>query len=455
MSKKVSFGSRIGLIAATAGSAVGLGNVWRFPAETQANGGAAFLLVYIASVFLLGIPAMLAEFSLGRAGHSDAIGAFRKLRPGSKWGIVGAMAILTSYLILTIYFVISGWTFEYLWESLSGDLYSMQSSAAGAEETFFSGKMQRYIRSDMEPIIFTSLMILFNLGAVLLGVRKGIEKLSNIMMPLLLVLLLIFAGVSLTLPGAMQGLDYFLRPDFSKITAGTLANALGQAFFSLSLGMGALITYAAYYPAKTNLPSTAATVALLDMLVAILMGIVIFPAVASFGLTDAQLEGTTLVFVTLPEVFSRLPMSQLWSALFFLLLMMAALTSTLSLSEVSISMIEEHFHKSRRAACMITMLPLFLLSSIMSLSLGDHGLSLMGMSLFDIVDSITANIMLPVCALFTCIFIGWFAPKGVFAGQLTNAGSLNRRLSQGIILLVKYAAPALLTVILAASFIKF
>lgn len=445
----------MGLIAATVGSAVGLGNVWRFPAETQANGGAAFLLVYIASVFLLGIPAMLAEFSLGRAGHSDAIGAFRKQRPGSKWGIVGGMAILTSYLILTIYFVISGWTFEYFWESVAGNLYSLRASTPGAAETFFSERMHEYIQTDAEPILFTSLMILFNLGAVLLGVRKGIERISNIMMPLLFVLLLVFAGVSLSLPGAMDGLDYFLHPDFSKITAGTVANALGQAFFSLSLGMGILITYSAYYPSNTNLTSTATTVSLLDMLVAILMGVVIFPAVASFGLTDAQLEGTALVFVTLPEVFSRLPLSQLWSALFFLLLMMAALTSTLSLSEVSISMIEEHFHKSRKAACLITILPLFGLSAMMSLSLGDHGLNLLGKPLFDIIDTFTANIMLPLCALFTCLFVGWFAPKGMFGEQLTNGGTIDKRLSRGVILLVKYACPALLAVILAASFIDF
>ena len=299
MSAKSQFGSKIGLIAATVGSAIGLGNVWRFPGETQANGGAAFLLLYILCVLCLGIPVMLAEFSLGRAGRSDAIGAFRKLSPRSPWWIVGLIGVIASYLILCYYMVVAGWTLEYLVESIGGGLYSgIDADNNAALRDAFNARMDIYVASDLRPLLYTFALIGMNIAVLLGGVQKGIEKLSNILMPVLFVILLVIVCVTLSLPNAADGVRYFLSPDFGKITPATVINALGQAFFSLSLGMGILITFASYYHDNTNLTRTSAIVSLLSLLVALLMGLIIFPAVTSFGLDKEPLEGATLVFVT-------------------------------------------------------------------------------------------------------------------------------------------------------------
>lgn len=456
MANKAKFSSKIGLIAATVGSSVGLGNIWRFPAEVQSNGGAAFLLIYIICVALLGIPVMLAEFSLGRAGQTDTVSVFSRLAPKKKWWIAGALALLASYMILSFYMVVAGWTFSYLWESITGNLFAgINYDSTSGLETGFTHKMEQYICSNTEPLINTYIMILANIGVLLLGVRKGIERMSNILMPLLFLLLLIFAGVSLTLPGAEAGVSYFLTPDFSKITPSVVVSALGQAFFSLSLGMGILITYAAYYPRDTRLLQTSVTVASLDMVVAVMMGLVIFPAVASFGLDQAALRGTTLVFVTLPEVFVQLPGTQVWAILFFTLLLVAALTSTISIAEVSISFIEDKFHRSRFVACMIVLLPLFVFSGICTLSFGMlSDWKIAGLGVFDFLDTVSTNIMLPVVSILVCLFIGWFAPKGLFRHELTNGGTLQGRLYPAVSFIVRYIAPLLILAILLSWIFK-
>ena len=458
MAKKVQFGSRIGLIAATVGSAVGLGNIWRFPAEAQANGGAAFLVIYILCVALLGIPVMLAEFSLGRGTGSDAIGAFRRLAPGKKWWLTGALAVLASYLILSFYMVVAGWTLEYFWQSLTGGLYAPVSgseSAADPMQFSFRAHMREYITGSWRPLIATYVMILLNLVILMKGVQKGIEKMSNVMMPLLFLLLVGFACVSMTFPKAIDGLAYFLYPDFSKITPGVVINALGQAFFSLSLGMGILITYSSYFPKNTRLINTSITVAGLDLLVAILMGFIIFPAVMSFGLDGESLEGATLVFVTLPEVFVQMPGTQFWSALFFLLLMVAALTSTISLAEVAIAFMQKHFNLSRLKACVWVMLPLTVLSTLCSLSQGVlSDVTIFGMNLFDFLDNTATNIMLPLAAIFTCIFLGWAVPADFFRKELSNDGSFVVRSYPVIRFIVRYLAPVLIVVILLTKLIS-
>ena len=455
MAKKVQFGSRIGLIAATVGSAVGLGNIWRFPAEAQANGGAAFLVVYIICVAVLGIPVMLAEFSLGRGTGRDAIGAFRKLSPGKPWWLTGALAVLASYLILSFYMVVAGWTLEYFWQSLTGGLYAPVAGSENAADPMqfsFKAHMGDYITGSWRPLVVTYVMIAINLVILMKGVQKGIEKMSNVMMPVLFLLLVGFACVAMTFPKAMEGLTYFLHPDFSKITPGVMVNALGQAFFSLSLGMGILITYSSYFPKRTNLINTSVTVAGLDLLVALLMGFIIFPAVMSFGLDGESLEGATLVFVTLPEVFAQLPGTQFWSALFFLLLMVAALTSTISLAEVAIAFMEKHFGLSRIKACMWVMLPLTVLSTLCSLSQGVlSDVLIFGMNLFDFLDNTATNIMLPLAAIFTCIFLGWAVPDKFFRDELSNHGSFVVRSYPVIRFIIRYAAPILIAVILLSK----
>ena len=456
MAGKTQFGSRIGLIAATVGSAVGLGNVWRFPAEAQANGGAAFLLIYIVCVVLLGIPVMLAEFSLGRGTGRDAMGAFKKLAPRKKWWVTGLIAILASYLILSFYLVVAGWTLEYLWQSLTGALYTTPLSAGNeALETSFRSRMAEYISGSWEPLLATYAIIAINILVLLKGVEKGIEKFSNILMPALFVLLVFFCIAALSLPKASEGLAYFFNPDFSKITPTTVINALGQAFFSLSLGMGILITYSAYYPKKTNLVGTAFTVSSLDLVVALLMGMIIFPAVMTFGLDGESLEGATLVFVTLPEIFASMPLTRLWSTLFFLLLLVAALTSTISLAEVSTAFVSRQFSFSRKKSTLIVMLPLIALSSLCSLSQGvlSH-IKILGLNIFDFLDNLATNLMLPTAAILSCIFLGWIIPKSFMRKQLTNNGKTNNRAANYVILIIKYMAPLLIGVILAAKFLE-
>ena len=451
MSNNNLFKTKIGLIAATVGSAVGLGSVWRFPSEVQANGGAAFLIVYIACVFLLGIPVMLAEFSLGRAGRSDAVGSFRNLAPGKKWWLGGALAILTSYLILCYYMVVAGWTFEYMWESITGNLYT-GIDAVSDKSALFGSKMQQYINHDTNPLIHTFIIIGINIAILLFGVQKGIERLSNIMMPILFVILLGFCIVSLTLPKAGEGLEFFLKPDFSAITPSVIIRALGQAFFSLSLGMGVLITYGSYFPRDTRLIKTSVSVSTSVIFVAVMMGVIIFPAVTSFGLQNATLNGPTLVFATLPQVFAQLPAAQLWSTLFFLLLTLAAVTSTISIAEVSIAFMQEYFKMSRKAACLVVLLPLLAFSSVCSLSLGSlSDFTVFGFTIFDFLDYTTANILLPICSILLCVYVGWFAPKKFIKDELTNNGDFKSATFRLIIFIIRYIAPVLITGIIVYS----
>ena len=453
MAGKTQFGSKVGLIAATVGSAVGLGNIWRFPAEAQANGGAAFLIIYIVCVALLGIPVMLAEFSLGRGTGKDAILSFRKLAPRRKWWVGGAIATLASYLILSFYLVVAGWTLEYFWQSLTGELYAGINSESINED--MKQQMTRYITGSWEPLLATYAIIAINIFVLMKGVQKGIEKMSNIMMPALFVLLVFFCIAALTLPKAQEGLEFFFSPDFTKINASTFVNALGQAFFSLSLGMGILITYSAYYPKKADLVNTAVTVSFLDLIVALLMGIIIFPAVMSFGLGGESLEGATLVFITMPEVFAAMPFTRFWSALFFLLLLVAAVTSTISLSEVSIAFVADKFKLGRKKACLLVMLPLVALSSICSLSQGPLShIRLFHLNIFDFLDTVATNLMLPTAAIITCLFLGWIIPKNFLRNELTNKGRRNRRISRVVILIIKYLAPIFIGVIMIAKFLE-
>lgn len=444
------FSSKIGMIAATVGSAVGLGNVWRFPAEVHDGGGAAFLLIYVACVVVLGIPVMLSEFALGRAGRSDAVGAMLNVGASRRWSFVGGWATLASYLILCFYMVVTGWTFEYLIESITGGLFD--NTTAGQQASLngvFTEKMETFITGSWNPLINTFVMIAINIVVLIGGIQKGIERLSNIAMPLLFLILLIFVGVSLSLPRAWEGVDFFLRPDFSKVTPSTVISALGQAFFSLSLGMGILITYAGYYPRETKLMRTAVTVSALDLLVAVMMGLIIFPAITSFGLTGESVRGATLVFVSLPEVFSQLPASQLWSILFFLLLTIAALTSTISIAEVSVAFISDRFRVKRWKSVMIVLCPLFLFSAVCSLSMGPlSDFTIMGQTIFDFLDNLATNVMLPVGSIFLCVYMGWVAPRNLFMDQLSNGGELRSAFYPLVVQIVRFVAPLLIAMVL-------
>ena len=297
-------------------------------------------------------------------------------------------------------------------------------------------------------------MIAINIAVLLGGVRKGIENLSNVLMPLLFVILLVLCFITLSLPDSGEGVKFFLTPDFSRITPGVVVSALGQAFFSLSLGMGILITYSSYYPADTKLVRTSVIVSLLSLLVAVLMGLIIFPAVKSFGLDSEPLRGATLVFVTLPEVFANLPAPRVWSALFFLLLLVAALTSTISIAEVSVKMMIDRFRLSRRAGVFIVLLPLLGFSAVCSLSFGSLAdFRIFGLTVFDLFDQVTTNIFLPVISLGVCIYMGWFAPKHLLADELSNNGTLRSPFTGIILFIIKYVAPVLIATILISNYL--
>lgn len=447
MSSKTTFTSKLGVIAATVGSAVGLGTVWRFPYEVQNNGGSIFLVTYLVCVLLMGIPVMLAEFSLGRGSGSDSVGAFRRLTPGKPWWIIGATAVLASYLILIYYMVVAGWTLEYLWMSITNQLYAGIDTAPN-RTAVFSSIMNESLSTGWRPAFWTSVMILLNILVLLRGVKKGIERMSNTLMPLLFVILVVFCCVALSLPNAMEGVDFFLRPDFSKMNPQVLISAVGQAFFSLSLGMGILITYSSYYPKTTKLARTSVTVSGLVFLVAVLMGLIIFPAVKSFGITS-DTQGVTLIFVTLPEIFTQMPATQLWSILFFFLLVVAALTSTVSVAEVTIAFLAAKFRMHRKKACYVTLVPLFLLSSICAMSLGPLShLQILGKTIFDALDYLTSNNMLPVVAIFVCIYVGHVLPKSFLRDEMTNHGTMRSAVMPAILFIIRYIAPLLIAAVL-------
>lgn len=453
---KATFASRVGVIAATVGSAVGLGNIWRFPSVVQSSGGSAFLVVYLVCVLALGIPVMLAEFSLGRAGRSDSVGSFKNLSPGKGWWVLGTFGLIASYLILPFYLVVAGWSAEYLWESISGSIF--EGLAAGgdsaANSAVFTTHMNDLISSPTRPIFWIYLMIILNLVVLLRGVRKGIERLSNVLMPLLFVLLIVFCVVSLTLPGAGAGVEFFLKPDFSKINSSVVLNALGQAFFSLSLGMGILVTYASYFPRNTMMTRTAVTVSVCDFAVAVLMGLIIFPAVTSFGMSDSGLEGTTLVFVTLPGVFTQMAGARIWAILFFLLLFVATLTSSVSIAEVPIAFLRDRLRMRRRSACLWVLLPMFIFSAICSLSLGAvPSLKILGLSVFDFLDTITANLLLPLSAIGVCIYVGWVMHRKFLRDELTNYGTFPSWAAPIAQVLIKTVCPLLIAVILVSQLI--
>lgn len=453
MSSKTTFTSKLGVIAATVGSAVGLGTVWRFPYEVQNNGGSIFLVTYLVCVLLMGIPVMLAEFSLGRGSGSDSVGAFRRLTPGKPWWIIGATAVLASYLILIYYMVVAGWTLEYLWMSITNQLYAGIDTAPN-RTAVFSSIMNESLSTGWRPAFWTSVMILLNILVLLRGVKKGIERMANTLMPLLFVILVVFCCVALSLPNAMEGVDFFLRPDFSKMNPQVLISAVGQAFFSLSLGMGILITYSSYYPKTTKLARTSVTVSGLVFLVAVLMGLIIFPAVKSFGITS-DTQGVTLIFVTLPEIFTQMPATQLWSILFFFLLVVAALTSTVSVAEVTIAFLAAKFQMHRKKACYVTLVPLFLLSSICAMSLGPLShLQILGKTIFDALDYLTSNIMLPVVAIFVCIYVGHVLPKSFLRDEMTNHGTMRSAVMPAILFIIRYIAPLLITAVLINKLLR-
>ncbi len=436
--------TRMGAIATAVGSAVGLGNIWRFPYEAGTHGGGAFMLCYIFFIIILGIPVLCAEFAIGRATRANEIKAFEKLAPKTKWYFAGYIGVLASILILSFYSVVAGWTMEFFLSSLIGSL--------PADTAHLHSHFDSFISGDTRPLIWTLVFLAVNFIVLSRGVEKGIEKVSNIMMPMMFVLLIVFCFNSLLLPGASEGLAFLFRPDFSMIDSRTLLSAMGQAFFSLSLGLGCMLTYGSYFPDKTKLGRSAATTALLDTTVAILAGIIIFPAVFAYGISPQA--GPTLVFETLPAIFINMPGGIVWAPLFFFLLFLASITSTISMSEISIAWLTEELKLSRKKATSVTIATAMVLGSLCALSFGSlSGFKIAGLTVFDLFDYLSSNILLPVGGMLVSIFAGWVMDRKLLRRQLSSdsGGGKKARMLGLVIFLLKWVAPIAIGLILLDS----
>lgn len=438
-----SFGSKIGLILATAGGAVGLGNVWRFPYMAGQEGGAAFILVYIGCVLLLGIPCMISEFIIGRHGASNTARAYTKLSKGKAWKWVGYLEVLTGFLITGYYAVVSGWCLQYVYASIMGELHG--------DPTFVAEYFKEFSADPIRPVMWTVVIFLICHFVIIHGVRGGIEKASKIMMPVLFILLLIIVLAACLLPNAGKGVEFLLKPDFSKVDNGVFLGALGQSFYSLSIGMGCICTYASYFSRQTNLFKTALQISIIDFMVAILAGLMIFPAAFSVGVSPDS--GPSLIFITLPNVFNEafaaVPvLGWIISLLFYVLLSLAALTSLMSLHEVNTSFFYEELKIGRKSGALIVTVSCAVIGAFCSLSLGaTDALTFAGKSLFDWFDFVTGQVFLPVAGFLTCLFVGWYVPKKLVRDEFTNWGTLKGNLFFVYLFLVRFVCPVFILLV--------
>lgn len=416
---------------------MGLGNIWRFPTEVGNNGGAAFIFIYLCFVFLLAMPVMLAEFVIGRGSKANTVGAYRTLAPGKPWIVAGFMGVLGGILVLSFYSVVAGWTLHYTVESVANNL------TAGQD---FGALFNQFVSNPWKPLIFQILFLLMTHFVVARGVERGIERFSKVMMPVLLVIIVVLMCCSLTMPGAGDGLRYLLRPDFSKVTTGVVLSAMGQAFFSLSVGLGCLATYASYFRSDMPLVSSAFSVCVLDSLVAIFSGFIIFPAVFSVPGVSPD-AGPGLVYITLPHVFNEafasMPLlGYLFSGMFYVLLLLAALTSTISMHEIATAFIHENYHLSRQRAAVLVTLICMLLGAACSLSFGPWSdVKIWNRGFFDLFDFLTAKFIMPLGGILITMFVEWYLDRQFVVDQLTNGGTLRVRGLRVLLFLIRWVAP--------------
>lgn len=454
MTERGSFGSKLGVVLASAGSAVGLGNIWRFPTEVGENGGAAFILVYLVCVVLIGMPVMLSEFVIGRHTRTNTAEAYQQLAPGKWWRIQGGMGVFVSFFILCYYVVVSGWTLYYAFSSLIGAL-----QYDGDDATYFSSVFDGFVSDTWQPILFAVIFMLMVHYVITKGVQNGIEKFSKIMMPMLLLIIGVLAVCAFSLPGTKQGLSYLLKPDFSKLTASTVLSAIGQAFFSLSIAMGCLCTYASYFRKDTNLAKTAYSVCVIDTLVALMSGFIIFPAVFSVPGLDPG-EGAGLVFKSLPYIFSQafqsMPvMGYVFSLLFYLLLFLAALTSAISIHEPVTAYLHESHNMTRKKAALWVSVACLALGVLCSLSFGVlKDFTLFGNTIFDNFDALPSVILMPVGGIIISLFTGWYLDKKLVRDEITNQGKLTFRFFTVYIFLLRWIIPVAIGLVFINQFVK-
>jgi len=440
--KRDGFTSSFGVLAATLGSAVGLGNIWKFPYMTGANGGAGFLLVYLLATLLIGLPVMIAEITLGRQAKANPITTLQRLAPrGQPWWLIGAFGMLAAFLIMSFYSEVVAWVFAYILKAIDGSILSSDPQVTGAA-------FGALISDPRQSLLWQWGVLIFIGGILLCGVSKGIEAVTKKLMPLLFLLLLMLCAVSLSLEKASEGLAFLFQPDFSKITGSVVLMAMGLAFFKLSIGMGTMMTYGSYFRDDQNIPATTVRVMAADLFVSMLAGIAIFPAVFTFGFEPAA--GPSLVFITIPAVFAQIPMGHLLMVVFFVLAAVAATGAMLSLLEVPVAIIHERFGLSRKKATLISLLILALMGSTCALTnstLADF--KLFGMTMFDLFDYLSSNIILPAGGIFVALFVGWVWGFDKLKLALSNHGALaNDRLVRVLFFLLRYVSPLLILLVM-------
>lgn len=433
--------TRLGFMLAAMGSAVGLGNIWRFPYVTGELGGATFLIVYLAFVFLIGIPLLLNEFSIGKAGQKDAVGSFKNLAPNTKWHWTGFMGVVGGILILSFYSVVAGWSLFYLYKYLTGAYWTEPDGGFG--EVF-----GEWIANPLLPLLWQALFMGLTLFIVIRGIKGGIEKANAFLMPVLAVLMIFLAGYVLTLDGALEGLQFLFSPDWSQLSNPTLyLTALGQAFFSLSIGVSGMLTYASYLKTKDRLPGAAIGVGVMDTVFAVIAGIMIFPAVFSFGLEVSQ--GPPLVFITLPSIFASMPFGNFVGIIFFVLLSMAALSSAISLLELPVAFFKRTIGMTRKAATYLSSTIIFVLGIASSLGFGIwSGVTIGDKNILDMIDFVTANFVLPFGALLMAFFVGWYLDR---EQARKNSEIENPAMFNIWYFIIKFAVPFIMIIIVIAN----
>lgn len=442
MAKRDGFGSAFGVLVAMAGSAVGLGNLWRFPYLVGTNGGAAFIILYLACILVLALPIMYSEFIIGRRSQANVFGAYKKLAPGTKWCNVGFVYVLCSITIISFYSVVGGWTINYFVKAVTFSFTS-------ASEVQLGSMFNQTVTSVASPLVYMLIFLGLTALIVLAGVKNGIEKYSKIMMPLLFVLVLVIAVRSVTLPNAQQGLSFLFKPDFSKVTSQTFLEALGQAFFSLSVGAGTILTYSSYVKKEENIVSLSVKTAISDTMFAIIAGLAIMPAVFSFGISPTQ--GPGLVFITLPYIFNQLPLGSLLAILFFFALFIAALTSSISMLEVIVAYLDEEFKLKRKFSIILSLLVIAFLGVFCSLSQGVMAdVKILGNNIFDFFDKSSANILLPLGGLIAVVFVGWKMKKADYADEISSGGlvKFSKATISILYFFIKYIAPIVIATII-------
>ena len=428
-----SFSSKFGVIAAASGSAIGLGNIWKFPYIAGENGGGVFLIVYLFFILLIGIPVMMSEFIIGRKAQQNVFGAFRTLSKSGFWRIIGVMGVLAAFLILAFYGTVAGWTMEYLYLAIGN-------SFTGKDAAEISQMFTSFSTSSFRPVMMQIIFMIITALIVIGGIRKGIEKYNKILMPLLIIIIIYLDIKALSLNGGSAGLRFLFQPDFTKLSTKLFIDALGHSFFTLSIGMGVLLTYASYFKQDTNLTTTSISVAFADTVVALLAGIAIFPAVFAFNTEPTA--GPGLVFITLPNIFEQIPGGYVFAILFFLLLAIAALTSAISILEVVVAYLSEEKGMSRKKATIWAAFTITLAGILCTLSMGPlNNFLIFGKNFFGIFDFMASNVLLPLGGMLISIFVGWKLHKHIITDELSNYGTVRIVSIKLYMFLIRYLAP--------------